>query len=300
MLSVSVVVPSYQGRGKLSALMAALSKQETSCDWEVVVVLDGSTDGSAELLEGWVSRLPLRVVNRADNRGRSYTLNEGFRNATKEILVRCDDDLEPAPNYVQRYSELLSAEPRIGVVGLYKNSFPKTAYSAAYGEMVDRRFAAEAYAAPENMHWHYWAGNCAVTREVFNEVGEYDLLYRQYGWEDVDWGYRLHKLGYRVVLDPKLETTHNVAATTTAGRCERARWSGAASVLFNRKHHYTPSPPVPSLWNSLVRICSRIGGRPLGAFIDLVLPALPNKLAVRLVDLSIQASYLRGANEASR
>ena len=299
-LSVSVVVPSYQGKNRLLKLLHALEAQETACDWEVVVILDGSNDGSAELLQAWTSRLNLRYVARPHNLGRSATLNEGFAYATKQVLVRCDDDLEPASNYVAEFSRVLTENPNAGVVGLYKNNYPPTPYSKAYGEIVDRRFAREAYLDSADHRWHYWAGNCAVTRQTYDEVGGYDLGFRQYGWEDVDWGYRLAQLGHPVLLWEPLETTHNVAATTTAGRCERARWSGVASIKFYNKHQIQPKTADPNAWNRLVSFCTPFAGKGLGASVDKVLPLLSARLALRLVDLAVQSAFKRGVRDAKR
>ena len=298
-LSVSVVVPSYQGRQRLEKLLRAFEQQQTGCQWEIVIVLDGSTDGSAEFLDAYSGKLNLNVVPRAVNLGRSATLNEGFAKAENQVLVRCDDDLEPAPNYVQQFSQLLTANPEAGVIGLYKNNYPSTAYSRAYGEIVDRRFAKEAYADSADHRWHYWAGNCAVTRATFDQVGSYDEAFRQYGWEDVDWGYRLAKLGHPIILSEDLETTHNVAATTTAGRCERARWSGVASLKFYAKHQLQAPTPEVNLWNRLVALATPVAGRQLGAFVDFILPALPAKAALRFVDLAVQAAFRRGVADAT-
>jgi GT2 family glycosyltransferase len=297
--SVSVIVPSYQGEKRLVQLLEALSRQVATCDWEVVVVLDGSTDSSEQILNDWMNRLPLRFIPRKHNLGRSATLNEGFAAASKQVLVRCDDDLVPAPNYIQLFSDLLTENPAIGVVGLYKNNFPVTRYSKAYGEIVDRRFASEAYATPASGQWHFWAGNCAVTRETFDAIGNYDEAFREYGWEDVDWGYRLAKAGHSVLLEPRLETTHNVAAVTTAGRCERARWSGRASVRFNKKHAYVPPKRDSSTWNRLVQLISYVAGKNLGKLVDWLLPISPANVSLKLVDLAVQAAYLRGVREAS-
>jgi GT2 family glycosyltransferase len=298
MLSVSVVVPSFQGKQRLAKLLRAFEQQQTECEWEVVVVLDGSTDGSAEFLANYNGPVNLTVVPREENLGRSATLNEGFALAKNQVLVRCDDDLEPAPNYIDAFSKLLTEIPNAGVIGLYRNNYPKTAYSRAYGEIVDRRFAKEAYADAPDDRWHYWAGNCAVTRETFDLVGGYDETFRQYGWEDVDWGYRLASLGHPIILSPALETTHNVAATTTAGRCERARWSGFASVKFYEKHQIQVPKSQTNLWNTLVASATPFAGRGLGKLVDFVLPILPAKVALRLVDLSVQAAFKRGVADA--
>jgi GT2 family glycosyltransferase len=296
--SVSIVVPSYQGENRLPLLLQALENQQTDCDWEVIVVLDGSTDGSEAILAEWAEKIPLKYSARKQNLGRSATLNEGFKLATKDVLVRCDDDLVPDSKYIQIYSQTITENPKTGAVGLPNNVFKNTKYSKVYGEPVDKRYAREAYASNQEDRWHYWGGNCGVSREAFQEVGEYDTNFREYGWEDVDWGYRLSKLGYGIALVPGLEVPHNAASTTTATRCERARWSGSASVRFEKKHGVVKVEPQKTLWNTLVKILSRIAGKELGRFVDLLLWIVPARVGLRLADMTIQASHRRGVSDA--
>lgn len=298
-LSVSIVVPSYQGVERLPRLLNALEGQKTTCKWQVIIVLDGSNDGSKELLESWQARLPLKVIARDHNLGRSATLNEGFAAAEYDVLVRCDDDLVPGPNHVQTFSNLVSANPNAGFIGLCRNHFDESKYARAYGHVVDQRFAAAAYKNDNQMTWHYWAANCGVSRQVFDQVGDYDAGYRQYGYEDVDWGYRLSKVAKSITIVPELEAIHFGASTSAASRCERARWSGRASARFNQKHAYLPPAPAKSLWNQAVKITSRFSGKSLGRAIDLTLVALPPKVALRVIDLAVQSAFVRGQREAN-
>jgi GT2 family glycosyltransferase len=298
-LSVSIVVPSYQGVERLPRLLTALENQNATCKWQVIIVLDGSSDGSRELLEPWQTKLPLKVIARENNLGRSATLNEGFAAAEYEVLVRCDDDLVPGPNYVQTYSNLITQNPRVGVMGLYKNQYPSTRYSRAYGEMVDQRFRKEAYEMPPSKNWVLWAGNVGVSKDAFQSVGYYDTLFREYGYEDIDWGYRLFKAGIGIMLAPELETPHLIAATSCSRRCERARWSGRANEKFNQKHRQTPQPPAKTLWNSAVKLASHFSGKAFGSLIDWVLPVLPPRIALRVIDLAVQAAFMRGQREAN-
>jgi glycosyltransferase involved in cell wall biosynthesis len=105
MIVTSVVIPSYQGAERLENLLGCLALQETDFEWEAVVVLDGSTDDSLGTIARWSSSVPVRVIDLGTNRGRSAALNAGFDAAMGRVLVRCDDDLAPDPNYVRRHTD---------------------------------------------------------------------------------------------------------------------------------------------------------------------------------------------------
>ncbi|MBK5237613.1 MAG: glycosyltransferase family 2 protein [Actinomycetales bacterium] len=298
-MSVSVIVPSYQGDKRLPLLLEQFSRQKTEREWELIVVVDGSTDNSAEVLAQWQEKLPLRAIIRSHNLGRSATLNEGFEAAHYDILVRCDDDLVPAETYVEDFATAIETHPHSGVTGLYRNIFPENKYARIYGRRVDVRYENEALAMPREKSWALWAGNCAVTRALWEEIGPYDQNFREYGWEDVDWGYRLFTAGHDIVLDPLLVTKHRLAATTASIRLGRARLSGRARTKFVAKHNVPNTPRPHSLWNSLMAACSLFAGTRWGSILDVALNILPAPLSRKLIDLSVEAAFLRGEREAN-
>lgn len=301
----SIVVPSRGGAQRLPVLLAALAAQ-TDTDFEVVIVLDGDHDGSRAAIQRASQGTPVRIVEFPTNRGRSVALNAGFGAARGDVLVRCDDDLMPQPDYVARHAQhhdtatAASGAP-VGVVGLYRNTFPWTAYARAYGEVWDKQLRRDAYAAHENLRWRYWAGNVSVSRSTWERVGPYDERFRGYGWEDVDWGYRLNQVGVPIVLDPFLETRHLVAATTCAGRAQRAFHSGAARTVFEAKHGRSlfTRRQAASPWDVATRCLSawmvdehsavRIGG-----VLDKTIPRVPDGVARKLVALIVDASFAAG------
>jgi glycosyltransferase involved in cell wall biosynthesis len=294
----SVVVPSRGGATRLPTLLDALARQEVDLPWEVIVVLDGDIDGSRAVLEANAHRLLLEVVDFAENRGRSAALNEGFARARGDVLIRCDDDLVPQPDYVARHVERHQGIA-VGVVGLYRNVFPETAYSRVYGRAWDERFTDEAYASAPNQTWRYWAGNCSVTRQTWDRVGPYDPAFRAYGYEDVDWGYRLARLGVPIVLDPQLETEHRIAATTTAVRAQRAFYSGAAKRRFEAKHPVDVSDARSiTMWDrsvsSLARRLTEKRIERLGAAVDALAGPLPDRVAGKAVAMLVEASARSG------
>lgn len=298
---VSIVVPSHGGAHRLPELMMALREQQGP-SWEAIVVLDGDVDNSAATLDNVASGLPVRRVVFDANNGRSAALNAGFEAARGQILVRCDDDLVPGSDFVARHADA-HAGAELGAVGLYRNVYPPTAYARAYGRDWDEKFRREAYATASDLAWRHWAGNASVTRETWRRVGPYDTSFRAYGWEDVDWGYRLAQLGVPVVLDRTLETEHRIAATTTQTRARRAFYSGAAKRHFEQKHGLVEPPSTSEAWwDRLVEgVAARLderGATRLGGAVDRTIRVLPVPVSRKAVALAVEAAaragYARG------
>lgn len=132
-------------------------------------------------------------------------------------------------------------------------------------------------------------------------MGPYDSNYRAYGWEDVDWGYRLHQLGAPVRLVRNLEVQHHGAATDVWSRTRRAFHSGAARRTFERKHGEgaLPSPaPQAGVWSQLVRGTAEILTlrrlESVSRMTQTSLPLLPEPLAEKAVALLVEAAGLSG------
>jgi|GEM_PF-596190 len=99
---LSIIVPSYNGKDKVIRLLHAL-EQQTFLSFEVVVVLDGSTDGTAEALNSkpWTV-FPLKIIEQKNN-GRASARNTGVAHATTELLIFFDDDMVPAVSCIQEF-----------------------------------------------------------------------------------------------------------------------------------------------------------------------------------------------------
>lgn len=299
MTKASIVIPSRGGAERLPRLLAALAAQ-THPDWEAIVVIDGDVDNS-EAVVAQYAHLPVRAIVFPENRGRVAALNAGFAAATGEVLIRCDDDLVPGPDYVRDHVSATASGER-GAVGLCVNVFPDTPYARVYGREADEKHRAHAYATPQSHRFRYWAGNCSISRDLFDRVGGYDPRYRAYGWEDVDFGYRLQQLGLPIELVPSLATPHHAAATTTAGRVQRAMAAGRARWTFDVIHGEGASGPAQpdnsSAWNKLVNgLAARlteVSAVRLARAIDAALPVLPRPVASKAVAAMVESAGVAG------
>ncbi|MCU0444140.1 MAG: glycosyltransferase [Microscillaceae bacterium] len=113
---ISVIVPSYNGAKKLPNVLRALA-QQTFSDFETVVVLDGSTDSSEQILkENDFGLQNLRIITQA-NGGRAVARNRGAKEATGDLLVFFDDDMRPIPECVALHLGHHQNQPNTLLVG---------------------------------------------------------------------------------------------------------------------------------------------------------------------------------------
>ncbi|MEI6620774.1 MAG: glycosyltransferase family A protein [Actinomycetes bacterium] len=310
----SVVVPSFGGARRLPTLLDAFVAQQITVDmtWEVIVVADGVVDDSLEVLRNYESRLPLQVVTLRQNRGRSAALNAGFAVAQGRVLVRCDDDLTPTPEFVARHVAHHSG-PAVGVVGLCPNIATETHYDRVYGRASGVRSIQHGYSAAADRRWQLWAANCSVMRETYDLVGPYDEVFREYGWEDIDWGYRLHQARIPIQVAEDLEVPHRGVPMTAQERIDRAFASGCARARFESKHG-SPQLDTGSVdlsegaavwaWNKAVHSGSRLRGarrwHRIGTVVDCTLPVLPRQLGQKLIALAVESAGAAGGQNRQR
>lgn len=298
-MTSTIVVPSRGGAHRLPVLFDSVRRQ-TDPDVEVIVVIDGDIDDSEAVVAAHSAEIPVRFITFPQNRGRAAALNAGFYAAKGDVLIRADDDLELEPDFVAHHRRLHVNHSR-GVVAMCRDVFPDTPYARNYGIAADERIRAAAYATPSDRTWQWWSGNVSTTRDDFHAVGGYDESFRAYGWEDVEWGYRLHLLGREVLIAPGFTTLHHGPVTTTAERAARALDSGEARSRFVKKHGDValPAPgPRNSTWDRLVDLAARRLNAPrvdrFGALLDRHLDHMPRWAAEKSVALLVQAASRRG------
>ncbi len=95
---LSVVIPTYNRAKTLPRVLASIARQ-TVLPNEVIVVDDGSTDDTLEVLEGWKSSLPLKIIHQ-ENLGASAARNAGIRAAAGDVIAFIDSDDEYEPNAI--------------------------------------------------------------------------------------------------------------------------------------------------------------------------------------------------------
>lgn len=232
-----MVVPTHGRRDSVRRLLDAIARQTLPPDeFEVVAAVDGSLDGTREMVDGYAAPFRLRALWQPQ-RGRAAACNAGARLASGALLVLLDDDMEPAPGFLAAH---LAAHPpgsRRGVVGaapipLEAGAPPVVAFRAAGFLRKLERLAERGGPLRFN---DVYTGNFSVPRTVFLEVGGFDEEFRLYGHEDYEMVLRMTRAGVEFRFSPDaLAAQHytkdfrSLAANVLA--------EGETAVLFARKH----------------------------------------------------------------
>lgn len=235
---LTVVVPTFQRRDVVLSSLQALGRQETNEPFDVVVVVDGSTDGTGDAVRATEWPFELGLIEQ-DNRGLAVARNRGARAARGEILLFIDDDMEAHPGLVAAHLDAhdQGAEAVVGAMPLHPRS-PRSILSAGVGHWADelaRRCAQPGYVlTPDDI----FGGQLSIRRELFDRLGGFDERFTaggEFGNEDVDLSHRLVAGGNRVVFRSDAITYQRFVVT--AGEHLR-RWVevGQADVKLARLH----------------------------------------------------------------
>jgi GT2 family glycosyltransferase len=204
-LDLSVVVPTHDRADSLRRLLDALSLQTLSADsFEVVVAVDGSRDGTLELLDASSRAYSLSSIWQ-EQAGRAAACNTAIRQASAPIVVILDDDMEPAAECLEAHLQAHACGTRRCVIGPVPIELsPADAPIARY---FQEKFEAhlERLAEPDHrfVARDFYSGNASLERRLLEEVGLFDETFARYGNEDVELALRLRAADADVVYEPR-------------------------------------------------------------------------------------------------
>ena len=232
----SIVIPTFQRREIVVRMVSALQRQQG--DFEVIVVIDGSTDGTADALRALQLPFPLTVIEQ-QNGGAAQARNVAANAATGELLLFLDDDMEADPEMLVQHdlSHREGADIVFGHLPLHPDS-PDNLLSRGVGRWAERR--REQLAAPDTdvPVTDLNTGQMSISREDFQRLGGFDTSFTReglYGGEDFEFGHRAHKAGLRAAFNP-VAISHQFYAVDPADYTRRTRESARSHEELNAKH----------------------------------------------------------------
>lgn len=205
---VSVVVPTYNGKLKIEALLTSLEKQ-TLEPTEVLIVIDGSTDGTEAFLKDYNSSLPISIINQ-ENQGRAAVRNTGAENARGDFLIFYDDDMRPEPDSIQRHVEFHSSYERALCGGNQVEDERKAISDFDQYRCYIRQGWISKYSELTRLtdsEIHLTAANFSIRKNLFKELGGFDSKLRDH--EDADLARRAIRCGHSVYFDPSNMAWHD-------------------------------------------------------------------------------------------
>ena len=198
---ISVIIPAFNAGKYLElCLNAVRASSYSAC--EVLVVDDASTDDGAEICR----RKEVKVLQLPRQSGPAAARNYGANRARGDVLFFVDADVLVRSDTVARMTEDFLNNPGVAAVfGSYDNNPAEknfiSQYKNLYHHFVHQQASHEAVT--------FWAGCGAIRRDVFDAVGGFDQnRYTEPSIEDIELGYRMRMMGYRILLDKELQVKH--------------------------------------------------------------------------------------------
>lgn len=198
----SVIIPAYNAENTISVCLRSLLQQTVdNSEYEIIVVDDGSTDNTAEVVRSFKG---VRLIQQK-NQGPASARNQGVKNAKGDIVIFTDSDCVPEKDWIREMTQAFSDDSDIvGVKGIYKSKqkelaarFVQLEYEDKYDVLLRDKYIdfIDTYSA-------------AFKRDLFLQFDGYDVSFPVACAEDVELTFRIFSKGYKMVFNPKAIVYH--------------------------------------------------------------------------------------------
>ena len=239
---LSIVIASYNARPDLERCLESLHASPPRAPHEIIVVDNGSTDGSADAARKWPA---IRVVEQRENLGFAHANNVGIRAGSGENLLLLNSDTIVPAGAIDRMLEILDAHPGVAVVGprlVDGNGRAELSFGrmiTPFAELRQKRLARSGLVDALTRREHYpdWvSGACLLVRRADAEaVGLLDERFFMYT-EDVDFCASIRERGRRILFTPEAEIVHLRGRSAAAVPAATRKAYHRSRLAFYRKH----------------------------------------------------------------
>jgi glycosyltransferase involved in cell wall biosynthesis len=196
---ISVVIPAYNGGTQLDECLNAIARLATA-PGEIILVDDGSTDGSIEK----AAARGIRILATSGRQGPAAARNIGAQATTGDIVFFLDADVCVHDDAMERLTAAFADPGTDAVIGSYDDDPSSRDFLSQYKNLMHCFVHQNANSEAST----FWSGCGAIRRDVFLAMSGFDASYKRPAIEDIELGYRLRGAGRRILLDRGLRVKH--------------------------------------------------------------------------------------------
>lgn len=245
----SLIIPTFNRWETLCLTLQALQNQRVR-PYQVVVVDDGSADGTWEKLQNWrrEKNTPWELVLvRQENRGPAAARNHGLRYATGDLVVFLGDDTIPEPDFLeahlQAHGELVGPCAVVGLT-LWDRQRMRVTPFLDYVNLAGDQFAYGLFQDGDDLPFTcFYTSNVSLPLEVLGDAPFYEG-FRYAAWEDAELGFRLSLRGLRIVFCAKARTRHVHPLTLSAFLRRQEKVGETVSTLLQLHPELRQDPAI--------------------------------------------------------
>ena len=245
----SIIIPVFNNLSLTSQCLKSI-RENTDAPHEIMVVNNGSSDGTGDYLLRMEAADSIRVITNRTNLGFARASNQGAQAARGEYLVFLNNDTIVKPGWLEELADCARKDEKIGVVGA-KLLYPDDTIQHAGVVFSDDQLVHHIYqhfdpdhpAVNKEREFQAVTAACMlVKKDLFFEADGFDEIFRN-GLEDVDLCFKLRQQGYKVIYNPRAAVYH--LESKTPGRNDwdrqnsqilRSRWSGKIICDFQKTY----------------------------------------------------------------
>lgn len=228
MVRVSIIIPSYNRKEILKEALKALFNQSYSKDkYEIIVIDDGSTDGTEEMMKSLSSPCRLKYFKNRERMGTPKTRNRGIKKAEGEFIIFTDSDVIALPDFIKQHLDHHKKYGDVIVSGELIQISSLDEVGKKRKGIFDISFSP------------FDTANVSVKKSFLLEVGLFDESFSAYGWQDIELGHRLIKKGLKRKKNRRALGYHYKGRRDSFDLnylCQKERMRGISGALYYKKH----------------------------------------------------------------
>lgn len=208
--TISIVIPNYNGAEILQQNLPAVIQHTQKYNAPIIIVDDSSTDNSVHII---AEKFPnITLIKKPTNEGFSSTVNIGVKNATTDLVCLLNSDIIPKPDFLDPLLNYFD-DAQTAAVGMMDLSDDNDTHGRGKfifqsGFLLHQKYADKDQFLSSGPTGWVSCGSGVFSKKIWDELGGLDELLNPFYFEDVDFGYRAWKAGYKMLFEKQAVVEH--------------------------------------------------------------------------------------------